>query len=249
MGKSGDNPYHIRPLRRCDRQAVRHICVATCWMGDYRPEMIPDEWLWAEYWTRYFTDRESGLSCVAIQTGATPAQPVEARRCNNSGRRGGAPVPPRSGDVVGYLTGTADVRRFEAYTPCLLGPVVARVIRRRLISRPKPRRALLAFARSALRGELSMPPALLRDHPATWHFNLLPTARRQGLGSRMLSLFITRLREMNVPGLHAQVISTNAASIATCRRMGMRLLHASPLTAYQHIDPSPMQLQTWAMRL
>ncbi|MHC4561472.1 MAG: GNAT family N-acetyltransferase [Planctomycetota bacterium] len=224
MGQPTDDPYRIRPYRRSDRQAVRGICVATCWMGDYRPEMIPDEWLWAEYWTRYFTDRDPGLSWVAVQAG-------------------------RTGNVVGYLTGTADIRRFEAYAPYLLAPMAARAIRRRLISRSRPRRALLAFARSALRGELAIPPALLRDYPATWHFNLLPAARRQGLGSRMLSLFIAHLRKMNVPGLHAQVISTNAASIATCRRMGMQLRHASALTAYRHIDPSPMQLQTWAMRL
>ena len=49
----------IRPYRPDDRQAVRDICVATCWMGEYRPESIPDEWMWAEFWTRFFTDRQS----------------------------------------------------------------------------------------------------------------------------------------------------------------------------------------------
>ena len=53
-----NNAYIIRPYRRADRQSIRDICVATCWMGEYRPETIPDPWIFAEYWTRYFTDHE-----------------------------------------------------------------------------------------------------------------------------------------------------------------------------------------------
>ena len=80
----------VRGYGRSDRQAVRGICAATCWMGEDRPELIPDDWVWAEYWTRYFTDEEPRHTWVA---------------CEAAGR------------VVGYLTGTADERRFHPSRP------------------------------------------------------------------------------------------------------------------------------------
>ena len=223
MGHPNDSPYHIRPFRRRDRQAVRDICVATNWMGRYRSDIAPDDWLWAEYWTRYFTDRQPRLSWVAVR--------------------------PADGRVVGYLTGTADVREFDAYAPYLLGGIIWRVIRKRLISNARSRRPLLALARSAIKGEMAVPDSLLRQYPATWHFNLLPEARRRGLGTRMLTRFIDAARQAGAPGLHAQVINLNAASLASCRRAGLARLHSAPLTAFAHVESQPMQLQTWGMRL
>jgi GNAT superfamily N-acetyltransferase len=223
MADAPDSPYRIRPLRRTDRSAVRDICVATCWLGEKRLDAIPDDWLWAEYWTRYFTDRQRRLSWVAADA--------------------------RDGRVVGYLTGTHDSRRFDAYAPYLLGGVICRIIRKRLISRAAPRNILRNFLRSALRGEQDVPPRLLASYPATWHFNLLPEARRQGLGTELLSRFFQRLDDMHVPGVHAHALSVNAASIAACKRMGMELLHESPMTAFAHIHPGPMTIQMWAKQL
>ena len=222
MDSATGNSYSIRPYRRADRQAVRDICAATCWLGEHRPDVVGDVWLWAEHWTRYFTDRQWRFAWVAVGP---------------------------DGRVAGYLTGTPDVAGFDAYTPCLLPGIIARIVRGRLISNRQSRRALLALVRSSLRGEMALPSAVRRDCPAAWHFNLLPAARRRGLGSAMLGMFIDRLRELGCPGVHAQVISVNAASIAACRRIGMRLVHTSPLTAFAHAIPDPLQLHTYAMRL
>ncbi len=217
-----DNSYSIRPYRRGDRQTVRDICVATCWMGEYRPDVIPDDWLWAEYWTRYFTDRQSRFAWVVVGP---------------------------DGRVAGYLTGTPDADRFEAYAPYLLGGIFARIVRKRLISNRRSRRALLALVRSSLRGEMALPAAVRRECPATWHFNLLPAARRRGLGSAMLGMFLGRLRQVGCRGLHGQMIGSNAAAVAVYRRIGMRMVCSSPLTAFAHAIPEPLQLHTYAMSL
>jgi len=214
-----DSGYIIRPYRRADRQAVRDICVATCWMGEYRPETIPDPWIFAEYWTRYFTDRRPDWAWVAARA---------------------------SGDsVVGYLTGTPDVAGFDRYAPFLLPGLIARVVGRRLISSPRSRRTMGAMVRSLLRGELDLPPVVRRQYPATWHFNLLPEARRHGLGSRLLRLFLDKLRAAGAPGVHAQPMSINTASIAAIRRAGFSMLASRPLTAYQHITTTAIHIQTW----
>ncbi len=105
----------IRPLRRSDRRSVRDICVATAWLGDPGRGHIPDDWIWAEFWTRYFTDRDPQNSWTLC--------------------RGG------DGRVVGYLMGTSDVRRFDRYIPFLIPGIVLRAIRKRLLRRPETRRA------------------------------------------------------------------------------------------------------------
>lgn len=222
MGHTAATPFNIRPLRRMDRQPVRDICVATNWMGKHRPDLLIDEWLWAEYWTRYFTDRQPTLSWVAERT--------------------------PHGAVVGYLTGTDDVREFYDYLPRLIGGMICRLIWP-LITRPLSRKLLRGFGRSSAAHEFDLPPALLADYPGTWHFNLIPEARRQGLGTRMLTAFMDALKSRRVTGVHGQVLSLNHASIAACRRMGMTLLHSGPMTAFASVIDEPIELQTWGMRL
>ncbi|MHC4982623.1 MAG: hypothetical protein ACYTF6_05585 [Planctomycetota bacterium] len=117
--------YSLRRYRRGDRPAVREICVKCSWLGEYRPENIGDDWIWAEFWTRYFTDREPQHTWVA-------------------GRRTDAAV-------VGYLTGTADGARVGRYVPFLFPGIILRAIRMRLIRRRASRRAVAAMLRSLLR--------------------------------------------------------------------------------------------------
>jgi hypothetical protein len=220
---NGEREILIRPLRRSDRAAVRSICAATAWMGEPDPLRIPDGWIWAEFWTRYFTDRQWRHSWVA--------------QC------------PGDGAVVGYLTGTEDVRRFDAYTPFLLPGIVARVVRRRLIRRSDSRRAILAMLRSMVAGELDLPAGIARDYPATFHADLLGEARRLGLGQAMFALFIERMRQLHAPGVHAQPLSVNEPIQRFLRREGFRLVASTPCHAFSHIDPRPIQVLTYVLDL
>ena len=131
MSRRQSQDYRIRPFRRADRQAVRDICAACCWMGDYVPQRIPDDWIWAEYWTRYFTDRE-------------PQHVWVVERADD-------------GAVVGYLAGTADKARADRYAPLLFPGIVWRVLRKRLLRNPASRAAMFGMAKSILRGEMRLP--------------------------------------------------------------------------------------------
>ena len=215
--------HRIRPFRRSDRSAVREICIATAWLGRPAGRHIPDEWIWAEYWTRYFTDRQPQHAWV-----------VERRA---------------DGRVVGYLTGTPDVRRFGRYVPFLLPGIVLRVIRKRLLRRPVSRRAILCLLRSLAAGEMRLPARVAQRYPAAFHMNLLPEARRRGLGARLFETFRDRMRCLGVGGIHAQTLSLNEPIQRFCRRAGFRLLAATALHAFRHTDPEPMHLLTWLLPL
>lgn len=217
-----DEQYVIRPYRPSDRPAVRDICVKTCWLGQYDPRRIPDDWIWAEYWTRYFTDREPENTWVVAASG---------------------------GGVVGYLSGTSDVRRFERYVKHLAPGIVWRVLRRRLMRKRDSRRAILGMGGSLLRGELRLPPGVAGSHPATWHFNLLPEARGAGVGSRLFALFLARMKALGVPGIHSQPLSVNAAVGRILAKNGFRLLASWPVRTYRHIDPQPIELETWVREI
>lgn len=223
VARMSDEPFLIRRLDRRDRGAVRGICAATAWMGSPDPDRVPDDWLWAEFWTRFFTDRQQQCSWVA-----------EHRP---------------SGRVVGYLTGLADARDFGACIPWLLPGLVLRIIRRRLMRAPGPRRAILGLLRSLAAGELNVPPALLRQHPATFHANLLSDARRCGLGRRMLRRFLDQMRGLGIRGVHAQPLSENRPIQEFLLREGFRLAARRPLRAFAHVDPRPIEVVTFVLAL
>ena len=212
-----------RPYRPADRQAVRDICAATCWMGEYRPELMPDDWVWAEYWTRYFTDQEPEHSWVA--------------------REGAA------GRVVGYLTGTVDERRFHRYAPRALPGIAWHVIRHRLMRRAVSRRAIFSLVGALLRDEMRLPPGVAEEYPATCHIDLLPEARGAGVGTRLFAEFLAAMRGAGVSGVHQQPLDINPAILALLSRFGLRKIESHPNRAYAHIHPGKVELQTWVLRL
>ncbi len=191
----------VRKYRPEDRQAVRDICAQTCWMGEHRIEMIADDWLWAEFWTRYYTDVESDLTWVVDcrvappHTGRLPSAVFhQAENC-------GAPAGALVG---GYLTATADARRFEAYWPRLVPGIVWHVLRRRLIRRTELRRAIFRLLGMMTGGDLDVSPGIRRGYPATFHMDLLPQARQRGIGSTMVGTMLDELRRRRVPGIHGR---------------------------------------------
>lgn len=220
----------VRPYRRGDRQAIRDICVATCWMGEPRAELIPDAWIWAEHWTRYFTDVERDLTWIV--------QPRAKDECDRS------PQP-----VLGYLTGTRDVSRFDAYGLRLLPGIVCHAIRGRLLRRKGSRRAIAAMVGAILRGELEVPGRVLRHYPATCHTDLLPLARGQGIGTEMMRRFVARLRELGVEGLHVQTTNLNKVAGATLHKSGFAMAHSAGTRAFGHVCDERIEIQTWTRRI
>ena len=219
MRSNSSTAYAIRPYRRGDRAAVREICAKCSWLGEYEPDRIIDDWIWAEYWTRYFTDREPQHTWVVERTA--------------------------DGAVVGYLTGTADASRVEHYAPRVLPGIVWRVIRKRLMRKAASRRAIISMLRSLLRGELSLPRAVRHEFPATCHMNILPEARRRGLGSRMHKLFTERMKSLGVRGVHGHPMSINPVMPGFLSARGYRMIDSHPLTAFAFAEPRAIDLQTW----
>ena len=56
----------IRAYRPSDRDAVRDIACRTAFRNRGFESLVPDAELFADYWTRYYTDYEPRLLLVAV---------------------------------------------------------------------------------------------------------------------------------------------------------------------------------------
>ncbi len=63
----------------------------------------------------------------------------------------------------------------------------------------------------------------LSDYPAHLHIDILPEAQGQGLGRKLIHVFIDKLCELNIKGLHLEVGKKNKGAIIFYERIGFKL--------------------------
>lgn len=69
----------------------------------------------------------------------------------------------------------------------------------------------------------------LQNYPAHLHIDLLPETQGQGLGRKIMDLFIDRLKELNVSALHLEVGKKNHGAIKFYKKLGFAIIKE-----YQH---------------
>ncbi|UCF61602.1 MAG: GNAT family N-acetyltransferase [Anaerolineaceae bacterium] len=122
--------------------------------------------------------------------------------------------------VMGYLLGCVDTKR----APSPLSAITHQLIRRQLLFRFGTAgfiwRSIWDLLRnpSVLSGEVSDP-----RWPSHLHINLLPAARGNGTGRRLMQAWLARMRSVGSPGCHLGVFAENTNAIAFFRHMGFEL--------------------------
>lgn len=69
-----------------------------------------------------------------------------------------------------------------------------------------------------------VPSSLADTYPAHLHIDLLPRAQGQGQGRKLMAVFLERLRQLGVPGVHLGVGRRNVGAVAFYERMGFTRL-------------------------
>jgi GNAT superfamily N-acetyltransferase len=213
----------VRPYSAGDRRALRETCVATAWLGAPAPEKIPDGLLWADLFTRYFTDREPEHIWVVEGTADLK--------------------------ISGYLTGTQDVGRVERYLLRSLPRLLARLATSAAVRDANKRNILRAMFGSLLKGELVPPLKVRAEFPARFQLSLGEEARGRGIGPLLLHPFLTRLSALGVRGVHTQTLSLNEAAFRFLRRGGFQLVASWPLSAFAETEARKIDLLTWVRPL
>jgi hypothetical protein len=172
----------IRPYEIRDRDAVRRICRKTAYRNRGSQSVFEDGELFADYWCNYYTDFEPE-ACLVVE---------------------------EDGEVIGYLFGCVDTRRFvRIMSRRIIPSVLIRMLARYagLQYRQKTtRRMSWWFLIHSWRESPNVP---IERYPSHYHCNVL----RKGLGKRyyttMAILFLDRLKRLGGTALHGQVLEPN----------------------------------------
>jgi ribosomal protein S18 acetylase RimI-like enzyme len=205
---SSPSHFAVRSYQRADRPALRRLCCAAAYGEVPLEDFFPDEELFADLMTAYYTDREPGSTLVAVDG---------------------------AGELAGYLCGAFDTRRQQRVQalrvlPAALLRFAARggLLRRstwRLIGANLDRRLC---PRGGDLGNEPRPEPDLERYPAHLHLALEPAARGSGLGRRLVEAFLARLAAAGRPGVHAVVRGENASARRFFARLGFRPLARGP---------------------
>lgn len=204
-GVSG-NPDHrsrfttvIRPYRPGDRAAVRQICCETAFRHLGATAVFEDQELFADYWTRYYTDFEPDMTFVA----------------------------EREGQVVGYVFGSIDSRRHvRTMISRVLPQVLARVTWRLATGRYREA-VTYRFLRWAVRWAWREAPDLPLDRfPAHYHINASWAGLGEQLYTRLGLTFVDELIRRGGTHLHGVVMEKSQGGVF--HRSVTRFLAACP---------------------
>lgn len=162
----------IRPYQPGDRAAVREICCRTAFRNRGAASVFRDTDLFADYFTRYYTDVEPESAWVA----------------------------ERDGRVVAYLTGCLETRRFvRVMARRIVPPVLARALWRAATGRyrrdPRSRALLRWLFLKSWREAPSLPAEASAAHH---HCNILPEGYGHRLFTRLGIVFLDALETRGV---------------------------------------------------
>lgn len=177
-GRSREVTATIRPYRPEDREAVRDIARRTAYRNRGSAAIFEDDELFADYWTRYYTDFEPE-SCLILED---------------------------EGRVIGYLLGTVDARRQQRIMTRRIVPgILARALWRLATFQYRKRSTRLMLWWLVSRGWREEPHVPLDKYPAHYHCNILREGYGKGYYTAMALQFLDRLDALGVTGLHGQV--------------------------------------------
>lgn len=128
------------------------------------------------------------------------------------------------GRVIGYLTGCADSERTRGFA----AQELRRLLRRGALMRPGIAGVFWRSLFDMLR-DRQAPDEFLADPrwPAHLHINLLPEGRGRGLGRRLVTRWLDRLRAVGSPGVHLGTFAENRNALPFFEACGFRR-HGEP---------------------
>lgn len=224
----------IRPYRQSDRESVRQICRTTAYRNRGSDSVFEDGELFADYWTRYYTDFEPD-SCLVVE---------------------------EDGEVIGYLLGCKDTReQIRIMGRKIVPAVLARAFWKLATfqyRKQSSRRMLYWLVTRAWR---EVPEIPLDRFPAHYHCNILRQGHGKRYYSDLALRFAEQLANAGVPGLHGQI--EESASGGPWRRMvqgyldysgraaELELFSEKPSTFQQYVLglDKPMVNRAWGAKI
>ncbi len=192
--------FSIRPARPDDTYSLYRICLQTADNGDDASEIYADPLILGHFYVGPYIAFEPNL-CFVLSDQQSPD-------------------PLAGGGVAGYVLGTSNSSAFRHYCEQNWFPPV----RSRYPLPPvDDRSADASMVRSIHRGhELHQSD----NFPAHLHIDIMPRARGQGFGKRLIKSFCGQLEVMGVTGVHLRVGPANTNAIGFYQHLGFEQVDA-----------------------
>jgi GNAT superfamily N-acetyltransferase len=174
----------IRKYDCNDRDSVRRISYETAFLECPRKLIFDDDEILADALTLYFTDYEPESCFVAVA----------------------------DNKVVGYIIGSkdaADIKR--VFGSKIIIPVLIKAFSRGVFFKLVNLKYFFHVLLSALKREF-IAPELSKDFPSLLHINIDEAYRGQGIGERLIQIYLAFLKEEGSRGVHFGTISERAVT-------------------------------------
>ena len=165
----------IRRYKPSDRQEIRDICCDTGFLGEPIDSIFSDRELFADLFTSYYTDKEPKSAFVA--------------ECG--------------GEVIGYLLGCKNGKKFKRFITYIILVNLPRLIWRYFIYYDRKNRKYMKWMLFRSLREIPEIP----KNSAHLHFNLKKNYRGRGIGKGLLDVFFEYLRQNSINKVYGGVFS------------------------------------------
>lgn len=146
-------------------------------------------------------------------------------------------------EVIGYLIGAKDTK---AKRRGLFPKILFKAIKQGVFFRKKNLHFILSCLKSLMRGEFKSPDFSC-EYPATMHINIKERFRSQGIGAKLITVYLDYLKKEKVKGLHLATLSEKAARFY--EKLGFVLLHRAKRSYFDHIVSGPVYCNVYGKKL
>lgn len=210
-----------RHYKASDRTAIRNLCCATGNEGRPIQEVFPDCNLFADWWTRTYTDHLPEWVWVLED----------------------------NGEVFGYILGCPDTKGHQRwFNRNVLPAIIARLVLKGLIFRPAVQRIMLLWVWDWVR-ERPMLGNKDRAYPAHAHLQLAPNYQRQQYALLLGQELFAALRNAGVSGIHGEVPTTNGRMCSLLAQQGFIELRRYVAPGLRLADGCRVRIIVWGKRL
>lgn len=192
------------------------MCADTGFMGNPIEAIFEDREVFADFFTRYYTDCEPESALVAEEE--------------------------ETGEIVGYIIGCLR-HRYHAWKQLelLIIRTIPKVIFRYFTGRyGRESRRFIHWV--VFRSIKETPPA--PKECAHFHVNLLPAYRTGVAGRKLVFTFFKLTEERGVRRLYGQIQTRDDRRTSFWTRYGFRELSRRRITKFAHHDPQPIYVTT-----
>ncbi|HNX80616.1 MAG TPA: GNAT family N-acetyltransferase [Candidatus Omnitrophota bacterium] len=191
----------IRQFRSVDRAHVRRICYATADAGSSAESFFADREIFCDAVTAYYTDYQKDLLLVAES----------------------------QGNVVGYLCGCFDTKRYNQVMAYVVIPkIFLKACLRGLFFRLYFWRLVRGMFATWAKGGYHR-PSFVQEYPAHLHIDIDKDSRGGGIGRLLMKRFLEQARTRSVCGVHLSTRQDNTAACLFFEKCGFRILGTFPV--------------------